>query len=121
MGTLFRLSFRLFLRVFSSTFFAVIYTPTNLRTSGWFSVSIYCILRCNFSSKSQTSAAITGIVAKKNNSVLRLISETKISSTTTKVQQQKKTNNIFFFIEIKIFKERRRSEYKTSWDFIAKF
>jgi len=84
--------------VFSSTFFAVIYTPTNLRTSGWFSVSIYCTLRCNFSSKSQTSAAITGIVAKKNNSVLRLISETKISSTTTKVQQQKKKLIIFFFL-----------------------
>ena len=30
-----------------------------------------------------------------------------------KFNNKKKTNNIFFFIEIKIFKERRRSEYKT--------
>ena len=35
------------LRVFSSTFFAVIYTPTNLRTSGWFFWCLFIALPCN--------------------------------------------------------------------------
>lgn len=67
------------LRVFSSTFFAVIYTPTNLRTSGWF-FGVY-LLHC--AANSEPKPKSRALWPKPNNS---------ISSATWKQQQQPKKN-----------------------------